>query len=131
MVEICKFLKSAPAVKIPGIPAKIFWETASSNFVGYQVNFSSLELGYLLFNHLTCQSTIAVPAGLFKDLYDGPVFSERKTDSDQCPGYCNDREALDVCGAECECAYVREIMQIVREWPKGDCRPAKVAQGGC
>jgi len=123
--------KECTCCKNPWYSREDFLGDRKLDFVGYQVNFSSLELGYFLFNHLSCQSTIAVPAGLFKDLYGGPVFSERKTNSDKCPGYCIDREALDVCGAECECAYVREIMQIVREWPKGEGRPAKVAQGGC
>ena len=101
------------------------------DFVGYQVNFANLELGYFLFNHLLCQSTIAIPAGMFKDLYDGPIFAERKTGHEDCPGYCNDRDVLAPCGTECECAYVREIIQIVRRWPKIDCPPAKIAQGQC
>ena len=101
------------------------------DFVGYQVNFSNLELGYFLFNHLTCQSTIAVHAGLFKDLYDGPVFSERQTNTENCPGYCGDRDAFGPCEAECECAYVREIIQIVRRWPKNECPPTKIAGEHC
>jgi len=101
------------------------------DFVGYQVNFINLELGYFLFNHLTCQSTIAVHAGLFKDLYGGPVFSKRQTDTENCPGYCGDRDALGPCGEECECAYVREIIQIVRNWPKDECQPSTAAQGRC
>jgi hypothetical protein len=96
--------------------------------VGYQVNFGKLELGYFLFNHLTCLSTIAVPAGMFRDLYDGPVFSERKTDTENCPGYCGDRDILDPCDQECECAYVREIIQVVQNWPKNKDQPARVAQ---
>ena len=97
--------------------------------IGYQVNFGELELGYFLFNHLICQSTIAVPAGLFKDLYEGPIFSERKTDTENCPGYCGDKDILDPCAQECECTYVREIVQIVRNWPKDECQPSKIAQG--
>jgi hypothetical protein len=46
------------------------------------------------------------------------------------PGYCNDREILNPCSEACECAYVREIVQIVRKWPKDEYRPAKVSQGG-
>ncbi len=95
-----------------------FLEDDKLEFIGYQVNFSNLELGYFLFNHLSCHSTIGVNAGLFRDLYDGPVFSERQTNTENCPGYCTDREIFDACGQECECAYVREIIQIVRNWPK-------------
>jgi len=100
-------------------------------FVGYQVNFSNLELGFFLFNHTACQSTIAVPAGYFKDLYDGPIFAERKTNSENCPGYCGERDAFGPCEQECECAYVREIIQIVRQWPKNECEPSRISQEQC
>ena len=123
--------KECTCCKNPWHSREDFLADSKLDFVGYQVNFGNLELGYFLFNHLSCQSTIAVPAGLFKDLYDGPVFSERKTNTEKCPGYCGDRELLEPCIEECECAYVREIMQIVREWPKSECQSAKVAQGGC
>ena len=123
-----QIFKECTCCKHPWYSREDFLGDSKLEFVGYQVNFGNLELGYFLFNHLNCQSTIAVHAVLFRDIYDGPVFSERKTFSDKCPGYCNDREALNVCGAECECAYVREIMQIVREWPKGESRPARRAR---
>ena len=115
----------------PWVTRDEFLSDIQLNYLGYQVNFANLELGYFLFNHLTCQSTIAIPAGLFKDLYDGPIFSERKTNAENCPGYCVDREAFGPCEQECECAYVREVIQIVRNWPKNDCPPAKIAQGQC
>ena len=115
----------------PWFTREEFMSDNQLEFVGYQVNFANLELGYFLFNHLLCQSTIAVPAGLFRDLYDGPIFATRRTGSENCPGYCKDRDTLDPCGAECECAYVREIIQIVRRWPKTECSPVKLAQGQC
>jgi hypothetical protein len=115
----------------PWLTREEFLSDNQLDFVGYQVNFANLELGYFLFNHLLCQSTIAIPAGLFRDLYDGPVFAERKTNLADCPGYCDDREALDLCGTECECAYIREVIQIVRRWPKTDCPSFKIAQGQC
>ncbi len=97
--------------------------------VGYQVNYGNLQLGYFLFNHLACQSTIAIAAARFADLYSGPVFAERLTDSDSCPGYCLHDDILQPCTAHCECAYVREILQIVRSWPKNESCPAKISRG--
>jgi len=131
MMENMLIFKECTCCKNPWYSREDFLEDSKLDFVGYQVNFTNLELGYFLFNHLACQSTIAVPAGLFKELYGGPVFSERKTNTENCPGYCNDRDMLDACAAECECAYVREIAQIIRQWPKVESQPAKVAQGGC
>ena len=115
----------------PWFSREEFLGDSKLDFVGYQVDFANLELGYFLFNHLTCQSTIGVHAGLFKDLYDGPIFSERKTNTENCPGYCGDREILNPCSEECECAYVREIIQIVRKWPKDEYQPSAAAQGRC
>ncbi len=106
-----------------------FLQDTSLELIGYQVNFEDLKLGYFLFNHLTCQSTIAIAAENFRDLYSGPVFADRLTGSESCPGYCLHDDVLQPCAAQCECAYVREILQIVRNWPKTEGRPAKIAQG--
>jgi hypothetical protein len=86
--------------------------------VGYQANFADLLLGLFLFNHLGCGSTIAVPAELFKELYTGPIYAARATGTAECPEYCLYASELGRCLAKCECAYVREILQIVRAWPK-------------
>lgn len=84
--------------------------------IGYQVHFKNLELGALMFNH-SCGSTLALKAELFSDLYQGPFFDKPATGSDECPGYCLRQSQLAPCKARCECAYVREILQIVRYWP--------------
>ncbi|MCK5193793.1 MAG: hypothetical protein KAQ71_08290 [Desulfobulbaceae bacterium] len=87
------------------------------SLIGYQVNFEALEAGFFLFNH-SCHNTLAIPAEAFTHLYDGPIFKERATGTDKCPGYCLDKCQLEPCAAECECAYVREVLQIVKKWPK-------------
>ena len=79
--------------------------------VCYQANFKKLTSGLLYFNH-TCKNTVALSADLFADLYDGPKFSESKTGSEACPGYCLHKDELRPCPAECECAYIREIVQL-------------------
>jgi hypothetical protein len=95
-----------------------FLEDPSTEMIGYQVNFEHLNLGFFLFNHLACGTTMGIPAGSFKDLYNGPVFSERLFGTDQCLEYCLHEDQLDPCPAKCECAYIREILQIVKRWPK-------------
>jgi hypothetical protein len=96
--------------------------------VGYQVDFEELALGLFLFNHNTCQTTLSVRAGRLKDLYLGPVFRERKTGQQECQGYCLRRSALGPCPAECECAWVRVLLQIIRNWPKSETE-ARAADG--
>lgn len=121
--------KKCSCGSIPWFNRDEFLRDLNIDLIGYQANFSHLELGYFLFNHLTCQSTIAVSAGQFKDLYEGPLFAARLTGSETCPGYCLQESFLDPCRQECECAYVREIMQIIRDWPKAEYQLADVAQG--
>jgi hypothetical protein len=54
----------------------------------------------------------------FADLHDGPVYQTRKTGTRDCPQYCLHKDELAPCPARCECAFVREILQRVRGWPK-------------
>ncbi len=86
--------------------------------IGYQAHFEELTSGLFLFNHLFCKGTFALQAGFFKDLYKDVIFSERATGSKECPGHCLHEDELGPCPANCECAYVREIIQLIKIWPK-------------
>jgi hypothetical protein len=106
-----------------------FLRDANIDLIGYQANFYQLELGYFLFNHLICESTIAINAGFFKNLYTGPVFDRRLTGTEFCQGFCEDVEILDPCDEKCDCAYVRDVIQTIKDWPKEKHRLTKAAQG--
>ncbi len=56
-----------------------FLEDAGLELVGYQVDFQELSLGLFLFNHRSCQTTLAIRAQSFRDLYDGPVYRDCRT----------------------------------------------------
>ena len=101
----------------PWITREDFLHDRQIQLIGYQANFCHLELGYLLFNHLSCESTIAIHAGLFRDLHAGPIFGQRLTGTEVCQGFCKDEQALEPCEEKCECAWVRGILQIIRSWP--------------
>jgi hypothetical protein len=124
-----KIFKACTCCDFPWSSRTEFLQDANTELVGYQANFCQLELGYFLFNHLTCESTIAIPAGLFKDMYAGPLFAQRLTGTEVCQGFCDDMDAIEPCDAQCECAYVREIMQTIRNWPKKVPQLANIAQG--
>lgn len=100
------------------------WDTRDSflndsnlDIIGYQANFIELTTGLFYFNH-SCEGTLALQAYLFGDLYEGPIFKSCLTGSEACPKYCLHREELQPCPAECECAYVRETIQLIKAWPK-------------
>ena len=83
----------------------------------YQVNFENLELGLFLFTH-SCNNNLSITASAFTTLYHGPVFDEKRTGTDSCPEYCLYEDELGHCPIRCECAYIREVLQIVKHWPK-------------
>ena len=86
--------------------------------VGYQVSFQSLEAGMFLFNHEVFRTTLAIEASCFTDMYSGPTFAVRKTETKDCPAYCLRKTEIRPCPAECECAYVRAVLDTVARWEK-------------
>jgi hypothetical protein len=85
---------------------------------GYMANFDHLEMGFFLFNHRVCGTTLSLRASLFTDLYEGPVYAQRRTGTEACPGFCLQSDELSPCPARCECAYVREVVAICHRWEK-------------
>ena len=77
----------------------------------YQVSFEELEAGLFFFQH-SCGVTLQIPVRELSYLYDGPIFTDRKTGSDSCPEYCLRVEELGPCPEKCECAYVRECFKL-------------------
>ncbi len=88
--------------------------------LGYQVDFDELKLGIILFNHEVCFDTLGVRVADFADLQSGPVFREKKNGSEDCPGYCLHECNLSPCPVQCECAWVRDVLQLLSRWPKHD-----------
>jgi hypothetical protein len=83
---------------------------------GYQANFDYLEHGLFYFTHEVdgCFSTMALKAKDFYDLSTQKKFTERKTFTDECPGHCLDKNNLEKCYTECECAFVRDLLSTLQ-----------------
>lgn len=88
--------------------------------IGYQVQFEELTAGVFLFihNRPSCGTTLAIRCAVFVDLHDGPIFTTRRSGTESCPGHCLHRTNLAPCPLECECHFVREVMQVIKNWPK-------------
>ena len=99
---------------------EVFLSDQNLELNGYQADFEKLEYGLFYFTHQTpdCRSTMALQTVDFLDLYTGTRYSERRTGEAECPGYCLDRDQLNRCDALCECAFFREIIQLIRERQK-------------
>lgn len=91
-----------------------FLKDPGIEIAGYQVNFDNLIDGTFLFNH-SCGATLFLSVRYFNGLYEGPVFNQRATGSEECPEYCLYPDELDLCSARCECAYVRNIIDIIKK----------------
>ncbi len=94
-----------------------FLSDADNELVRYQLDPEDLTAGVFLFEHL-CKGTMAMRVSAFRDLYDGPIFATRATGGKDCPTYCLRQHNLEPCLAECECRYVRDIIQIIKDWPR-------------
>lgn len=82
--------------------------------IGYQTHFKELNTGLFLFNH-SCNGTISIKVKHFVDLYDGPIFKEKKLYTEECPEHCLYTNSLDSCRVQCECAFVRDIIQRIKK----------------
>jgi len=94
-----------------------FLSDPTIELIGYQTNFRELAEGLFYFNH-ACKGTLTLYASDFIDLYKGPLFAERRLDSKECPAFCLYKNNLKPCPSKCECAYVRNVVQIIKHWPK-------------
>ena len=94
-----------------------FLQDSQLELNGYKADFERLDYGLFFFTHhkSDCFSTMAIEVVDFKDLYAGEIYTERRTGEEECPGYCLDKDQLERCDALCECAFVREIMQIIKD----------------
>ena len=88
--------------------------------VGYQVNLVEPGLGLLLFNHdlEECGTTFSIEAHDFRDLYQGEIYETKLFGTEECPEYCLHHGMLEACPRRCECAWVREVLTIIRNYPK-------------
>lgn len=110
-----KPFKTCPLCKKSWETRADFLDDQDVVIVGYQVHFEALSEGLFLFNH-SCDATMTLKAGAFRDLYSGPIFEQRMTGTGECPEYCLVKHELRPCAAKCECAYVREIIQLILLW---------------
>jgi hypothetical protein len=124
-------MKSQSAAQLAGPDVKVCpfcrtaWKTRAAllqdgdvALAGYQVNFLNLEKGLFLFNRAPCGTTFSVKVEGFRDLYTGAIVRARRTGEKECPGHCLHTGQLGPCPAACECAFVREILQVIQHWPK-------------
>ena len=100
------------------------WETLDAflsdphvQLIGYQINLIELEEGLFYFLHKAqnCGTTLAFPLKEFSALSHRSFLSQRGSRPENCGQHCLRKEDLSPCPIECECVWVREVMQTIRE----------------
>ena len=117
MIQPAQSFKMCSTCKAAWSKRDDFLADSEIELIGYQQNYRDLEAGYFLFNH-SCENTLAISVSEFVDLHDGPVFEESLDGTEECSGFCQREDNLEPCPRECECAFVRSIMQLLLHWPK-------------
>jgi len=112
-----KIFKQCPMCDTIWSKRSHFLQDTSLKIEGYQVNFDDLGKGLLYFTHSLdgCQSTMAVEAYEFFDLNPNMRYTTRNALKDDCPGYCLRKDFLGQCTAECDCAFVRDVIAIIQK----------------
>lgn len=108
--------KVCPCCGKEWITQKEFLEDTNVTVISYKPDFMELKYGQIFFNHLidSCKSTITLFVLAFENLYSGVRYHENRAESKECPRFCLDKDQLNRCDQRCECAYVREILSILK-----------------
>lgn len=109
--------EQCPSCKAPWPTRAGFLADPDVRLIRYRTVFSDLLAGVFLFQH-RCEGLVTIHASEFADLYDGPIFETRQTGGTKCPGYCLHVEELRPCPVQCQCAFLREIVHLIHNWPK-------------
>ncbi len=114
-MKVEQIFKTCPACSKKWKTMEDFVSDPSLELNGYKADFKDLEYGMFFFTHKIepCHSTMTIMIEDFRKLYSGPIYKENKAFSEECPRYCIDEKNLARCDAFCECAFVREIMEII------------------
>ena len=65
---------------------------------------------YYFFNHVPCQSTLAIDAAEFTDLIGEPISDHVEAGGDDCPKHCTVITDLEACSIECRNAPYRRFL---------------------
>ncbi len=115
-MEEKEVFKVCPMCSTEWVTRDEFLNDLSLEINGYGADFERLDWSLFYFTHKKegCFSTMVVEAKDFLDLYSGKKYTERRTGLEDCPGYCLDKEQLNRCEALCECAFNREIINLIK-----------------
>jgi hypothetical protein len=82
-------------------------------FIGYQAFLEDGVLGFFMFNHDPCGTTLTVRTDKLREIAEGPILV---TEGSEKPSpHCLTVKDGKPCPPECECAFVKTIIQKLVE----------------
>jgi hypothetical protein len=95
-----------------------FLSDQTLQLAGYQAHFDDLLGGLILFTHAQedCYTTLAIEVRQFTSLTRRPILNVRTHQPDGCKEICMREGTFDPCPIKCECSWVREILQTIKDW---------------
>ncbi len=98
------------------------WETRDAflgdsqlRLIGYQQHYEEQRLGFFLFIHSLCQTTLSFDPKHLMDLNPMQVFRAEYHDSHHAPFYCL-RTKKTGCWTPCECAAIYEYQSLIKSY---------------
>jgi hypothetical protein len=105
--------KTCPNCGRPWESRRDFLDDPELSFLGYQAFVRDGILGLFMFNHHPCGTTMAVSAERFEDLRPGPMYETSHPRPAVAPAYCLDAGDPADCPPQCECGFVREVVELI------------------
>jgi len=110
-----KNFKTCPRCSFSWDSRKAFLADPKLELKRYKADLKAPQYGMFFFTHQTasCSSTITMLVNDFRSLYPGKISPKNKAFSEDCPGYCLEETQLARCDVSCQCAFARDIVQIL------------------
>ncbi len=115
LVEHWNAFKVCPGCRHTWGTRQAFLEDRAIRPIGIQNMLGRVETGFLLFNHLDCQSTLALPVGPFLDYSHGPRLEQDAFGMPGCRGYCMTPSSRELCDVVCTRRTLMDVLHILKE----------------
>lgn len=91
-----------------------FLKDESTEFLGYQAFVEDGVLGMFLFNHASCETTLALSAADFVDLKPVELYQAPENQHGEPSPHCLSSLPGRPCPEKCECNFVREVIHVIK-----------------
>lgn len=127
------YFKTCPLCSTSWYTIDDFIRDSEIEVIGYQPHPEKTGAGLFIFGHRHCNSSISVQLEALSDLQVcltqdadsvyiiGPDMIQEENSTEVCYTNCLRKTDSSNGNKRCECAYVREVIQLIKHLPKNGC----------